>query len=111
MHCEAPARLYRVVSMFITTIAFAFYAVIVVAQSGTTGTLTGVVKDPNGANLAGVSVAIRNVGTVANRTTTTDEGGHWAAPALPVGTYEVTYEITGFKKLVRGRVEVKVSKC
>ena len=109
MHCEAPARLYRVVSMFITTIAFAVFAVTVVAQSGTTGTLTGVVKDPNGANLAGVSVAIRNVGTGATRTTTTDEGGHWAAPALPVGTYEVTYEITGFKKLVRERVEVEAS--
>ena len=79
------------------------------AQSGTAGTLTGVVKDPTGANLPGVSVVVRNIGTGATRTAVTGEDGHWTLPALPIGTYEVSYEITGFKKLIRERVEVEAS--
>ena len=78
-------------------------------QSGTVGALTGVVKDPTGANLPGVSVVVRNIGTGATRTAISGEDGHWTLPALPTGTYEVSYEITGFKKLVRERVEVEAS--
>lgn len=81
----------------------------VMAQGGTVGTLTGVVKDPQGANLPGVSVSVRNIGTGATRTTVTNGEGHWTLPGLPIGTYEVSYEITGFKKLVRERVEVEAS--
>ena len=79
------------------------------AQSGTVGTLTGVVKDPTGSNLPGVSVVVRNIGTGATRTAISGEDGHWTLPALSTGTYEVSYEIPGFKKLVRERVEVEAS--
>lgn len=79
------------------------------AQSGTAGTLTGVVQDPNGANLPGVNVVARNISTGATRNTTSDSEGRWNLPGLPIGTYEVSYELTGFKKLVRERVEVEAS--
>ena len=75
-----------------------------VAQTGTVGTLTGVVKDPQGANLPGVSVVVKNIATGATRTAVTNGEGHWTLPGLPIGAYEVSYEITGFKKLVRDRV-------
>lgn len=78
-------------------------------QAGSAGTLTGVVQDPNGANLPGVTVTVKNLGTGATRTVTTNGEGHWSVPALAVGTYEVSYESTGFKKLVRNRVEVEAS--
>ena len=81
----------------------------VLGQTGTVGTLTGVVKDPKGANVPGVSVVVRNLGTGTTRTAVSNGEGHWTLPGLPVGTYEVTYEITGFKKLVRDRVEVEAS--
>lgn len=76
---------------------------------GTTGTLTGVVRDPNGANLPGVVVTLKNLGTGATRTVTTNDEGHWTIPALAVGNYEIGYEAVGFKKLVRARVEVEAS--
>lgn len=79
------------------------------AQAGAVGTLTGVVQDPTGANLPGVAVAAKNLGTGAFRNVSTGSDGHWTMPGLPVGTYEVTYEATGFKKLVRERVEVEAS--
>ncbi len=81
----------------------------VLGQSGSTGSLSGVVQDPNGASLPGVVLTFKNLATAATRTTTTNEEGRWTMPALPVGTYEITYEVTGFKKLVRERVEVEAS--
>ncbi len=90
-------------------LAFCCFVASAVAQTGTVGTLTGVVKDPNGANLPGVNVVAKNLGTGATRATVSDGDGHWTLPALPVGTYEVSYEGIGFKKLVRDRVEVEAS--
>ena len=81
----------------------------VLGQSGSTGTLTGVVQDPNGASLPGVAIVLKNVGTGATRTVSTNEEGRWTMPALPVGTYEITYELAGFKKRVREQVEVEAS--
>ncbi len=79
------------------------------AQSGATGTLTGTVQDPNGAILPGVTVTVRNLSTGASRTVTTNADGHWTIPGLSVGAYEVAYELTGFKRLVRDRTEVEAS--
>ncbi len=99
----------RIFSTLLTLLTFCIFQLLISAQSGTVGTLSGVVKDPNGANLPGVSVIVRNLGTGATRTTTSSEDGHWTMPGLAVGAYEVTYETTGFKKLVRDRVEVEAS--
>ena len=109
MNLIAIVRPRSIFSLLLTLSLFCTFQLLVIAQSGTVGTLTGVVKDPTGANLPGVSVAVRNLGTGATRTTTTAEDGHWILPGLPIGTYEVAYEITGFKKLVRDRVEVEAS--
>ena len=95
-------------SLLIVSILCCFQ-IVAFAQAGTVGTLTGVVIDPNGANLPGVSVVVKNLGTGATRTAITDSDGHWILPGLPIGTYEVSYEITGFKRLVRDRVEVEAS--
>ncbi|HYG08830.1 MAG TPA: carboxypeptidase regulatory-like domain-containing protein, partial [Pyrinomonadaceae bacterium] len=79
------------------------------AQSGPTGSLSGVVQDASGALLPGVTVNVRNTGTGQARVATTNEEGHWTVPVLPVGAYEVTLEMTGFKRLVRQSVEVEAS--
>ncbi|HEX7317211.1 MAG TPA: carboxypeptidase-like regulatory domain-containing protein [Pyrinomonadaceae bacterium] len=79
------------------------------AQAGTNGTLSGVVQDPNGAVLPGVQVTIKNTGTGLTRASTTNEEGRWTFPALPVGAYELTYEVASFKTLKRQNVEVEAS--
>jgi hypothetical protein len=109
MNLYAIVRPRSIFSLLLTLTLLCVVQLTAPAQSGTAGTLTGVVKDPNGANLPGVSVSVRNLGTGATRTATSGEDGHWTLPALPIGTYEVTYETTGFKKLVRDRVEVEAS--
>ncbi len=79
------------------------------AQAGTTGTLSGVVLDTNGAILSGVTVNVKHTGTGQTRAATTDGEGRWSVPVLPVGNYEVTVEMEGFKRVMRQSVAVEAS--
>jgi hypothetical protein len=79
------------------------------AQASASGTLSGTTQDANDAILPGVSVTVKNTGTSMTRTTTSDSEGRWTIPVLPVGTYEVIYELNGFKKLLRHGVEVEAA--
>ena len=74
-----------------------------------TGTITGVVTDQTGAAIPGVSVTVRNLGTNAVHTVVTEETGAYVATLLPVGRYEVSAELSGFKKFVRSNLEVTVN--
>src|SRR5262245_12263042 len=78
------------------TIGFA----VALAQSGPTGSLSGVAQDPSGAAIAGVKVTAVHTETGLSRSVTTNSEGAWSLPVLPVGKYRVTVEATGFKKLV-----------
>lgn len=102
--------LHRRLAQVAVLIAVVFLCTpLVLAQSSPSGSLSGVVQDPNGAHLPGVVVTVKNLATGATRTMNTNEEGRWTMPALPVGTYEVSYELSGFKKLVRDRVDVEAS--
>jgi hypothetical protein len=50
------------------------------AQGGPTGSLSGVVQDPNGAAVPGVAVTAQNSATNETRTATTNEEGRWVIP-------------------------------
>lgn len=90
-------------------LSFTLLPLSALGQSGATGTLSGIVQDPNGASMAGVSVTLRNISTDASRTITTNEDGRWTLPGLSVGTYQITYELSGFKRLVRDGIAVEAS--
>lgn len=78
-------------------------------QAGPTGTFSGTVTDPQGATVAGATVIIRNTGTNQSRTTTTSEDGRFIFNALPVGTYEATFEQAGFGKSVYPGVQIEAA--
>jgi carboxypeptidase family protein len=82
---------------------------VIAAQSGPAGSLSGVVTDESGAVIPGVNVAIRNMATGQGRTAKSDDTGRWIVTALPVGTYQVTYEISNFKKLIQEGVAIEAS--
>jgi carboxypeptidase family protein len=73
-----------------------------------TGTILGVVKDSQGAVVPGATVTLLNTGTGFTRTVVTDAHGEYTAPSIPTGTYSVTAEITGFKKVAKTNVQVSV---
>src|SRR4051812_14701499 len=78
------------------------------AQTAATGNIEGVVTDPSGGVLPGVTVVVRNTETNVAREVTTDSGGRYRATALQPGTYEVTANLAGFQAPALGRTEVLV---
>src|SRR6266568_2119266 len=75
-----------------------------------TGTISGVVQDTSGAVIAGAMVTVRNVDTGAARTITSDEGGRYVVPVLPVGNYSVQGQQTGFKTEIRRGITLTVGR-
>ena len=77
------------------------------AQSqASNGQIDGAVVAPNGMSVTGVSVTAMNVGTGATRSLITDENGMFRFPLLPLGSYRITTEAPGFRKLVLEGVTV-----
>src|SRR5688572_21518833 len=110
MFTQGPQRARRIVFALMALIAVLSLPLIsVYGQSGSAGTLSGVVHDPNGADLPGVNVTARNVTTGATRTVVTNSEGRWAIPGLAIGNYQLSYELEGFKKLIREGVSVEAS--
>ena len=62
-----------------------------------TGTFSGNVLDKTGSGVPGVAVLATSQGTGLSRTVTTDKTGHYLVPLLPVGTYTVRVDATGFQ--------------
>ena len=72
------------------------------------GTITGTVIDQSRAVVPGATVTVTNVAMGTNTSIVTNEEGFFQAPYLIPGTYRVTVELSGFKKLVREGIEVRV---
>ena len=60
------------------------------------GTLTGRVTDDTGAALPGVTVTATDVNTGYNRVVVTGGDGVYRLGSIPVGTYTVAAELSGF---------------
>src|SRR5262245_58864556 len=63
-----------------------------------TGRIDGRIADSSGAVLPGVTVTLVNTATGLTVTQVTDENGVYTATNLPVGTYNVSAELQGFRR-------------
>lgn len=77
-------------------------------QAQTTGSIAGVVQDPNKALVAGATVVVVNNATKEEFTATTNDEGYFRVPVLIAGTYTATITGTGFKKTVVTDIKVDV---
>ncbi|MBI4477636.1 MAG: TonB-dependent receptor, partial [Acidobacteria bacterium] len=67
------------------------------AQSGAaTADLVGTVQDESKAVVPGAQITATNTATGVSRTVTSGPDGRFTVPALPVGTYTVQVELSGF---------------
>jgi len=81
------------------------FALSAIAQTDR-GTITGTVSDASGAVIPGATIEAKNVGTGAVYQAGSSETGNFTLPQLPVGTYELSATLPGFKKFVRGGLNV-----
>jgi hypothetical protein len=73
------------------------------------GTLTGTVSDPTGAVVPAASVTLVNNDTGSQYQTVTTGTGNYTIAALPVGSYKLSVEQTGFSKSEVPNVTVQVA--
>src|ERR1044071_6186575 len=66
-----------------------------------TASLFGTITDAQAAVVPGARVTVTNPATGMSRTTATDSSGGFVLPLLPVGSYNLMVEQTGFKKYDR----------
>src|SRR5215469_6887336 len=73
------------------------------------GTITGTIVDPAGAVIASATIEARNTATGVSYQTASTATGNYTIAQLPVGTYDVSAAVPGFKKYVRQGVAVGVA--
>jgi carboxypeptidase family protein len=79
------------------------------AQGGgasTTGSINGRVSDSSGGVLPGVTVTVTSPSAMGVQSSVTDAGGNYRFPALPPGSYTVTFELPGFNTLKRENIQI-----
>ena len=86
-------------------LALLLLAVSLVPAQVSSSRVTGIVTDKTGAVVAGAKVTLTNEGTRGTFVTTSSSSGTYVFDAIQIGTYTVTVEMEGFKRLIaRGNV-------
>jgi hypothetical protein len=79
------------------------------AAQGTGGRILGRISDPSGAVLSSVKVMATNDATGVSQDSLSNDSGDYVFPNLAVGTYSLTFDLTGFKKGVRHGIALDVN--
>lgn len=103
-----PSRGMFLVRLVVLTLMVSV-SVAVLWALGATGSLTGVVQDPDGAVISDARVQARQVATGQTFEATTDATGTWRLGLLPPGQYEVGFEAQGFNRVTRNGVRVEAA--
>lgn len=81
----------------------------VVHAQAVTGTLLGNITDQAGLPMPGAVVTATEVNTNISSTAVTNDSGYYIFSNMKDGVYRVEAELSGFKKTVRGGIEIEVN--
>jgi hypothetical protein len=98
---------YRFLLVTVALALTCWLALPVMGQS-TTGSLTGLVTDPQGAIVSGATIVLTNSETRVEIRTTSNDQGEFVFPQVPPGTYSLGVEATNFKKALATDLKVDV---
>src|SRR5437867_4454423 len=104
--CRSLLAFVRFVSAIVVLIALSTTC-LVFAQTST-ATILGVVRDTTGALVPGVNITVKHVDSGLTRTVLTGENGGYTVQLLPVGPYEISTSMPGFKQEVRRGINLVV---
>lgn len=85
-------------------------AVVYLPAQTVTGTLSGHISDPSGATVPKVDVRAVNQNTGALREASSNDDGYFQINFLPVGSYDLTVKLTGFRTVNKKGVVVELNK-
>ncbi len=94
-------------SIFIVCLLLLGSSAVFAQQS--TGSLSGTITDLKSGAVAAATVTATNTDTGLKTETVSTDAGLYVFASLPVGIYDVSVEKTGFKKLSRKNIEVRVA--
>ncbi len=95
--------MFRVVFVLLTVFASSLLA------QGDRGSISGVIVDPSGAAVPGVTVEALHLATNFRAETVSTNTGAYRLVALPVGVYNVTAKGSGFQGYTRAGVQIQVN--
>src|SRR5215831_7537873 len=78
------------------------------AIAQTEATISGVIHDPSGAVIPGVTVTVTNPATNFVRSAISNEAGVYTFPVLQPGIYNIKVELPGFRAVTQNDVELQV---
>ena len=103
-----PSSTARCATRWLVVLVCLISSTLLLAQS-TGGRILGRVADPTGAVLAGVKVTAINEATGVTRDTLTNGSGDYGFPEVPVGSYRLEFDLSGFKKNIQRAVTVDLN--
>jgi len=99
---RAPRTLVSILSVLFVLLLSAT----ALAQTGA-GSLTGIVSDQTGAKVPGATVTATNQATNVAYTAVSNEAGNYTITSVPVGTYVLKAELSGFKTATTNPLQVE----
>jgi len=105
---EAEFRFSRVQLLVLLVVLFA--AAFAMAQGIATGSISGTVVDPSGAVVNAATLSAQNVETGLVLSGQTNDAGYFTFRSVPPGTYKITIEAKGFRKVQMTQVTVQVAR-
>src|SRR5688572_32998444 len=76
----------------------------------TTGSISGRITDAQGAAVPGVTIEARNADTGLVRAAVSNDTGTYHLSALPVGTYAVIAQLSGFRRFEATDIAVNIGR-
>jgi hypothetical protein len=95
-HKKRDRRRWRALASLALALALGAQTALVGLAQSETGTLTGTVKDPQGAVVAGANIVVKSVDTGAERRSVSTDTGAYTVSSLQPGVYDVRVEAQGF---------------
>ena len=102
VQCNSLSRLIQPLLVYAAGLLLA--SALLMAQTVGTGSIVGVVTDPQGAVMPGAKVGITNKATAALIHVTTSSAGSYTSGPIVPGDYTIRIEAKGFKTIERAVV-------
>ena len=109
MTSSKPSRMSSWLIFSTSVMSLCLICCTLLSAQGTGGRILGRVSDPSGAVLAGVKVTLTNQATSVSSDSTTNSSGDYGFPQVPVGTYTLSFDLTGFKTNVQKGIVVDLN--